>query len=247
MNMCPLIHVGALEVESYALMTYVGFFIAASYFYTRLVKSEKIDRFQVLLFLTALFFAQLAGGTIIPFFWSWHRRGAFPSHFFTGHSGRFFHSVFLSAIAFVIAYCKIKKWPTKRTLDYLAVSTGIMSPIGRIGCFLAGCCAGKPTTLPWAVKFPNKPFPVHPTQLYHFGVELFILLPILLWIDKKKQFDGQTFWSYLFLYSIFRFGIEYIRINPIAWMSLTHAQLFSIAAVLVASTVLAKQLFRSVR
>lgn len=243
--MCPIIPIGALRIESYALMTYLASFIAASYFYLKLVRCEKIDRFQVVLFLISLFFTQLIGGQIIPFFWRWYRRGAFPQDLLLGGSGRYFHSVLLSAILFTIAYCKIKKWAAKKVLDYLAISAVLMSAVGRIGCFLTGCCAGKPSNLPWAIKFPSKPLPVHPTQLYHFGFEMFLLLPVLLWIDRKKRFDGQTFWSFILIYSIFRFGIEYLRTNPIAWLNLTHAQLFSAIAILVSGFVLVKQFRRS--
>lgn len=239
--MCPIIPVGAFQIESYALFTYLGVFVGAWYVYHRLVHTERIDRYNVVIMLIFAFFAQMIGGQVIPFIWRWYRRGTFPQDLLLGGAGRYFHSALFSLIAFTLVYCKIKKWSTKRVLDYLAISVGLSSPIGRIGCFLTGCCAGKPANLPWAVKFPNKPFLVHPTQLYHFGVELFILFPLLLWIDKKRRYDGQTFWAFIFLYSIFRFWIEYLRTNPIAWLSLTHAQLFSAGAILVSGLVLAKQ------
>ncbi len=241
--MCPIISGGALRVESYALLTYIAFFAGASYLYIKMVRAEKIHRFQVVLFLIFAVFAQLIGGQIIPFIWRWYRRGAFPQDLLLGGAGHYFHSVLLSTIIFTIVYCKIKKWPAERILDHYAIAACLMSPVGRIGCFLTGCCSGKPTDLPWAVKFPHKPDLVHPTQLYHFGFELLILLPILLWIDKRKKFDGQTFWSFMLLYSMFRFWIEYLRTNPIAWQNLTHAQLFSAAAILVAGIILAKQYF----
>ncbi len=240
--MHPILYIGALRLDSYELFAYIAPFAGAWYVYHQLVYTEHIDRFQAVVALIFAFFAQAIGGHIIPFIWRWHQRGVFPQDLLLGGAGRYFHSVLLSAIIFTLIYCKIKKWPTKRILDYFAISACLTSSLGRIGCFLHGCCGGKPTNLPWAVKFPRGSTLVHPTQLYHFGFELFILLPILLWIDKRKKSDGQTFWSFMFLYSFFRFWIEFIRTNPIAWLGLTHAQLFSIVACLVSGVVLTKQI-----
>ncbi len=242
--MHPILHFGTLRIESYTLFTYIALFAGAWYIYYKLVYTEHLDRLQVVLGIIFVFFVETIGGQILPFVWHWYKHGVFPQCFLSRSTGRYFHGVLLSAIAATVFYCKIKKWPTKRILDYFAISACLMSPLGRIGCFLNGCCGGKPTDLPWAVKFPLGSTPVHPAQLYHFGFELFILLPILLWIDKRKKSDGQTFWSYIFLYSIFRFWIEFVRINPSAWQGLTHAQLFSLGASLVSGVVLTKQILR---
>ena len=122
-------------------------------------------------------------------------------------------------------------------IPYLALAHGI----GRVGCFFNGCCFGKPSSLPWAVSFPrlvdetgalvgspvyehqlyycNPPLitadaarslPVHPTQLYS-AVALALICCILLFLWKRRLFKGQIFWSYLVIYSVFRFGIEFLR------------------------------------
>ena len=97
------------------------------------------------------------------------------------------------------------------------IALGLSS--GRIGCFLAGCCYGKETTLPWAVVFRNPDalarlnVPLHPTQLYDAanGLALFFFLS---WMEKRKAFDGQIFWLFLLLYSVTRFFIEIFRGDP---------------------------------
>jgi len=61
---------------------------------------------------------------------------------------------------------------------------------------------------------------------------------MLLLIQKHKKFDGATFWSYLLFYSVFRFFIEYLRINPQAWEQYSHAQIFSVGAILLSGVVL---------
>lgn len=84
---------------------------------------------------------------------------------------------------------------------------------GRVGCFFAGCCYGKPTDSIFGVQFPGAYFeklgPVHPTQLYE-AVFLFALFGALSWLLLKKKFP-YTMTFYLASYGIFRFFIEYLR------------------------------------
>jgi phosphatidylglycerol:prolipoprotein diacylglycerol transferase len=90
---------------------------------------------------------------------------------------------------------------------------------GRIGCFFAGCCYGKETSLPWGVIFtdPNSlallNVSLHPTQLYDAANGLAIFL-FLTWKEKRKAFDGQIFFLFFLLYSITRFFIEMLRGDP---------------------------------
>lgn len=122
------------------------------------------------------------------------------------------------AIAAVIIYVKLKNISLGKIADILAPSLAIGIAIGRIGCFLNGCCFGKPCDLPWAVKFPPGSFAhyayhdaaIHPTQLYAFFFALLIFL-IIVTVDKKKPFDGFTFALFMVLYGIARFVNESFR------------------------------------
>jgi phosphatidylglycerol---prolipoprotein diacylglyceryl transferase len=93
--------------------------------------------------------------------------------------------------------------------------------VGRLGCLLAGCCFGRQTTVPWAITFRNPHayenvgtplnVPLHPTQLYEAGAELLILAFLLVLERRGRAFPGRTFWSYMFLYGVSRFIIEFYR------------------------------------
>ena len=95
--------------------------------------------------------------------------------------------------------------------------------IGRLGCFAAGCCYGKPTDHFWGVTFTNPlaqelvgtplGHALEPTQLFESAAELGIFF-ILTWMFRRKKFDGQIFGAYLFLYGIARFFIEFLRDDP---------------------------------
>ena len=84
---------------------------------------------------------------------------------------------------------------------------------GRIGCFFAGCCYGKPTDSIFGVQFPGAYFEqlgkVHPTQLYEAAF-LFVLFGVLTWLLLKKKFQ-YTMTVYLASYGVFRFLIEFLR------------------------------------
>jgi phosphatidylglycerol:prolipoprotein diacylglycerol transferase len=130
--------------------------------------------------------------------------------------GLVFYGGILLVIPVTYLYIRIKSLPLWMTLDLFAPSLAIGHSIGRIGCFSAGCCYGKPTTLPWGVIFsdPNSMavtgISLHPTQLYESAAELGIFI-ILIIMRKNKRFDGQLVLSYLLLYSFARFIIEFFR------------------------------------
>jgi phosphatidylglycerol:prolipoprotein diacylglycerol transferase len=114
------------------------------------------------------------------------------------------------------------KWhrlPIWKFSDLFTPSIALGLFLTRIGCFLAGCCYGKETTLPWGVRFtdPNSLAPLnitlHPTQLYDSANGLFLFL-FLNWVDRRKKFEGELFWLFILLYSISRFLIEILRGDP---------------------------------
>ena len=100
--------------------------------------------------------------------------------------------------------------------DLWAPAGAIGQSIGRIGCFMAGCCYGKPTDRIWGVTFSHPKslaplnIPLHPTQLYaaFSGMLIFMILLIL---HKKKSFNGQVFLWFLILHSTSRLLIERFR------------------------------------
>jgi len=98
--------------------------------------------------------------------------------------------------------------------DYAAPGFALGIAIGRTGCFLAGCCHGRPTDLPIAVSFPlphpSDGVPVHPVQLYDvtFGLIAFVLLLVLY---KRRRFEGEAFAALVTSYAVWRFISEMFR------------------------------------
>ena len=100
--------------------------------------------------------------------------------------------------------------------DLWAPAAAIGQAIGRVGCFMAGCCFGKATDLWWGVTFthPKSLAPLnemlHPTQLYS-SLSGLIIFGILMTLHTKKRFEGQVFLWFLILHSTSRLLIERFR------------------------------------
>jgi phosphatidylglycerol:prolipoprotein diacylglycerol transferase len=137
--------------------------------------------------------------------------------------------------------------------DVMAPGIALGYAIGRIGCFLNGCCYGTPTDLPWACRFQDPLVsgtvtpPSHPTQIYAAIISLG-LFALLIWIDRRQRVDGQVLWSYLLGYAVYRFGIEFLRAGATAEVTLaglTNSQWASIGMSVLAGIALYRHSRRS--
>jgi len=133
--------------------------------------------------------------------------------------GLVFYGGLILAIGVSIGYMRWYRLPIWKLFDLVSPLIVLGLFFGRIGCFFAGCCYGKETSLPWGVIFtdPNSlarlNVPLHPTQLYDAANGLAIFL-FLIWKEKRKTFDGQIFLFFFLLYSTNRFFIEMLRGDP---------------------------------
>jgi phosphatidylglycerol:prolipoprotein diacylglycerol transferase len=130
-----------------------------------------------------------------------------------------FYGGLIFAIVVCIGYLRWNRFPIWKFGDISSLSIALGLFFGRIGCFFAGCCYGKETSLPWGITFTDTNslarlnFSLHPTQIYEALGCLAIFL-FLNWKRKRKSFDGQIFWLFILLYSVIRFLIEFLRDDP---------------------------------
>ena len=121
-----------------------------------------------------------------------------------------------------------------------ATATRIRFDVGRIGCFLNGCCYGHACDMPWAMVFPvegghagDRTPPSHPTQLYSAALALLLLgvMQRAKLSEKFNQFPGQLTLLFFALYAVERFFIEFFRAGATArylfGSPLTEAQFVS--------------------
>lgn len=138
-----------------------------------------------------------------------------------------------------ILYCRIKKLPCWEYFDLLAPSIAVAQGFGRIGCFLAGCCYGRPTDTFWGVTFPEGSFapagvPLIPTQLISSAGD-FIITGILLVYSKHNKKAGNVGILYMLLYGIGRFLVECLRSDDRGTVGLlSTSQFISIGIIILA-------------
>ena len=126
-----------------------------------------------------------------------------------------------------IWFVKLKKMSLRQTLDLSAPYIALGQSIGRIGCFLNGCCFGKAWDL--GIYCPLHQEKLHPTQLYEtFG--LFLIFVILKLIGRKPHQAGMVFAFYLWFAAIERFIVEFFRADHVElWLGLSLSQYISMA------------------
>ncbi len=151
----PFVH---LTIKSYGLMMVIGF-LACVWLITRLSRDFTPNP----QYITNAALYSLVGGVIgARLFFVVHYFDKFRSNpieiFAIWQGGLELAGGVIAAIIVILFYLLYHKLPIRRYLDVLAIGLMLILVFGRIGCFLNGCCYGKPTELPWGVRFPYNSF-----------------------------------------------------------------------------------------
>ena len=244
-----LFKIGSFEMASYGLMTAIGYGVASWYLYRRLAKIN-LDKetFWNLIFI--IFMGALIGGKLLFIIVSWPQLGATLAEKITTilHDIRYGFVFFGGLIAAVVAtvyYMKKKGLPILQTSDFIIVGLPLGHAFGRIGCFLAGCCHGRPTDMPWGVVFTDTHslvapellgVHVHPTQLYE-SLCNFLLFFLLHKLYNRPHKNGTILLAYITCYSLVRFTLEFFRgdFRGSYVLGMSPSQLIALAAALLAA------------
>ncbi len=218
-----LFKIGSFEMASYGLMTALGYAAAAWYLLGKLKKINlDKDTFWNLIFIA--FVGALAGSKLLYIIVSWPLLGDTLAQKLTNivqnfRYGFVFFGGMIVSIASLIIYMKKKRLPLLPTADFLIVGLPLGHALGRVGCFLAGCCYGKPTNSAFGVVFTNphtlvppelRGIHLYPTQLY----EAFGNILLFIWLHyayKKNHKPGSILLQYITGYAAMRFVIEFFR------------------------------------
>jgi phosphatidylglycerol:prolipoprotein diacylglycerol transferase len=222
-----LFEIGPLTIHSYGVMLALAF-VVGIWFATRQARREKIPANTVLDLSLVALITGIIGARILFVLRNLNYYLLHPFEMIMFWQGGLIYSggLILGTLC-AILFLKVRKVPIWKVADICAPSLAIGQAIGRIGCFLNGCCFGKPVS--WGIKFPPGSFasyeqfsqgliksvneyslPIHPTQLYHSFTALIIFL-ILILVRRKKKFNGELFFLYLLLYAITRSAIQFLR------------------------------------
>jgi phosphatidylglycerol---prolipoprotein diacylglyceryl transferase len=168
----------------------------------------------------------IVGAKILYVVNDWSFYSSHPAEIFslnTLQAGGVFSGGLLAAFVAAAWYVRKNHMPPLGTCDAFAPGLALGHAIGRMGCFAAGCCYGKPTHHWWGVTFTNPlassitgtPLgkPLEPTQLFECAVELANFV-FLMWLLKRRKFDGQILGAFMFIYGVARFFLEFLRDDP---------------------------------
>ena len=218
-----LFHIGSFPINTYGVFLALAF-LSAILITVKLAERDGLPRERIYDLSLWMLLASLIGSKLLMLFTEPEYRDN-PLQLLSLdflRSGGVFYGGLLGGV--LVGYLLMKRYhlPWWKTADACAPGIAIGNFFGRQGCFAAGCCWGKPTRLPWGVKFSQLghditgvpiDYHLHPTQLYE-SFSMLIAFFFLLWLHRRKKFNGQVILSYALIYSVVRFSIEFVRDDP---------------------------------
>ncbi len=254
-----LLQIGPINIYSYgaimALAFIVGTYLAAKRAQREGIESTKIIDLSIYILLSSILGARIL---FVALNWNYYKEHLLDI-LKVWEGGLVFYGGLISAFFTVIWVLKKNKLPVFKVVDILAAPLALGISIGRMGCFLNGCCYGK-ISFAYGISFPAKDnppafsqqvwdglvsplaacsLPVIPTQLYE-SLAYLVIFFLLLWIDRYKSFEGFLFWMFILLYSFSRFIIESFRYYDANFIvgAFTVSQLVSVILFIIALTAL---------
>ena len=247
-----LISIGSFFVPTYGVLVAIAFLLAL-FVITRLAPKAGLDKERVTNLGIYCALMGLLGAKVLMIIFDWNRLPL--NEIFslaTLQAAGVFHGGLIAAILFAIYYTRRFGMPWLTTADVFAPGIAIGHAIGRLGCFMAGCCYGVVCERPWAVTYTNPEAnsmsntplyqPLHPTQLYEAGAELLVFL-LLMWMWRQRRRPGVVIATYLIVSSALRFWVEFYRFHEQALpfgLPLSLTQWISIALMLAGAAILVK-------
>lgn len=233
-----LFEVGRFPIYSYGLLLAAAYLLGLQLAVAR-ARARGLDGGRVMDLGIWVIVSALVGAKLLLLLVDFDHFRQNPSELFSlVRSGGVFYGGLVLAVPVALLYARRAGLPVWTTADAFAPGIALGHVVGRIGCLLAGCCYGRPTTLPWGITFTSTRaaenvgtplgVPLHPTQLYEAGAELIILILLLTTERRGRPFPGRTVWSYMLLYAVSRFVIEFYRGDPRGMMgALSTSQFIS--------------------
>jgi phosphatidylglycerol---prolipoprotein diacylglyceryl transferase len=236
-----------VKIFGYGLLLFFAF-VGSMNIAARRARREKIDPEIVYDMALYVFLGGLIGARMFYVVQYWQIRVfSFWEIFEIWKGGIVFYGSILGGTIAFLLYRLVRPFPILPMIDVIAPAVAFGIAIGRVGCFLNGCCYGDPCNLPWAVSFPKHSppwesevtrnlispsaehtLPLHPTQLYSAIDGLIIMMLLLAYFPIRRR-DGEVMGLLMLTYPITRFLIEHLRNDEgIFAAGMTISQLISI-------------------
>ncbi|MBU1038464.1 MAG: prolipoprotein diacylglyceryl transferase [Candidatus Omnitrophica bacterium] len=226
------------ETPSWDVVLLIGFIIVLLIGLILKPKDFPVTRLGIIAFaLISLFVGSLGGKLLYVFI---HRETLFNvMHLSFGNAFISSGYAFLGTLGFVLiamaAFAKLRPRPVSflACADFGLPLIILHQAFTRIGCFMAGCCYGPVTGLPWGCYFAGETLKRQPTQIY-FAISLLVIFFYALYLLKKNLPKGVVFFTALFTYGLSRCILESWRVDSphiLGPVTLAQAVTFTLAAV----------------
>lgn len=231
-----LFNLGSLEIRYYGVIYALGFVIAY-FFLLYFIRSKRLNLKEKELddLLFYLLIGIIVGARLFEVLF--YNLGFFLENpleiFMLWHGGLSFHGGLVGAAIAIFIFCRKRKVQFYDLADALVFPAALALFLGRLGNFINGELYGRITSLPWCVKFKDVDGCRHPSQIYESFKNLLIFA--ILWYTKDKKINGKKlpkgffFWSFVLLYAVFRFIIEFVKQPTVQVGFLTMGQVLCIA------------------
>ena len=231
-----LFHAGSFVVHTYGVVLMAAFLVALGRAYTVAKRQADPDMPPDNILDVGIWMIVIGviGARLMFVVIGWHdysRAPDFPGNIFkVWQGGLSFHGGLFGGIGALVGYCLIKRMSILKVADLFVPSVMIAYAIGRVGCFLNGCCYGAPTTMPWGVRFFDDGHwtpPSHPTQLYATALATLFFIG-LVYAERHRRYLGQVACWFLlgtaterFIMEIWRAGTtsDLISVGPIHFLT----------------------------
>ncbi len=245
--MHPVIfQIGNFKIYSYGVMVALGF-LAATYLTASEAKRKGIKPeyiFDICLYsmLFGIIGARILHVVLEINYYYKHPLEALMIN----HGGLAFQGGLIAGICTAWLVIVKRRLPLLRTADMIVPYIALAQSIGRVGCFLNGCCYGMPSNSFPAVIFPGDTIAVHPVQIY-LSLFFLVLFVILKTIYEKNKIDGAVFALYLAGFSLISFFMDFLRGDlAVVLLNLRVSQIISLVILLVSLVMLASLKWKTI-
>ena len=254
-----MIHIGWFQIRSYGFMLaisfLVGIYLAAWRAKSRGIKPQYMLDLSVYIILSAV-----VGSRLLYVLFHLGDYSNPLEYFALWEGGATFYGGLVLALVASVWFTKRKGLAFLEVADIMSPSIALGMALTRVGCFLSGCCFGRPTDAPWGVLFPStcqagrysadlaiklgtKAVHLHPTQLYS-SLYGFAIFAVLLLVERRLTRRGALFGLLLVLAGLSRFTVDFFRYyeqNARTIAGLTVSQLMAVVLVALGAYLLVRK------
>jgi len=232
--------IGNININWYGIIYALGFLIAIP-ISIKLGKQRNITKQQIYDYFIYLIPSSIIGARLLAVILNFHLyQDNLLKILYIWQGGMAFHGGLIGAAIGTYFFCKKHKVHFYDIADIISIPLALGLSLGRLGNFINQEFYGRLTNLPWGIHYDVVEGKRHASQIYESIKNFIIFIFLLNFYKLKKLKRGVIFWLFIFLYSLFRFFVEFYKDQPLIYLNLTYGQLISILLFILSTIMLRK-------